>query len=154
MLLFDNCLPLPMKETNPLRVIFFTIYCGKTFMSPDGLISSVGTTSKTCKKSSRESSKEKMYFYLHTKAILFCYWLALIMTCLYMCAICVSGENSLNRVPKSKTSSHTDTSIIKDVLQIFSLKAMLVIYVSIWISNFLGMSFSLESLFPTLVVAF
>ena len=49
MLLFSICLPLPMKETTPLREITFNVYCGKTFMSPDGLISSVGTSFKTCK---------------------------------------------------------------------------------------------------------
>ena len=37
MLLFGNCLPLSVRETTPLRVIFF-----------DGLISSVGSSSKTC----------------------------------------------------------------------------------------------------------
>ena len=49
MLLLSICLPLPMKETTPFRVIIFSVYCGKTFMSPDGLISSVGTSFKTCK---------------------------------------------------------------------------------------------------------
>ena len=42
MLLFSICLPLPMKETTTL--MFSSVYCGKTFRSPDGLISSVGTT--------------------------------------------------------------------------------------------------------------
>ena len=50
MLFFGNCLPLPLKETTPVRIIFFHVYYGKTFMSPDGLISNVGTSSKTCKK--------------------------------------------------------------------------------------------------------
>ena len=49
MLLFSICFPLPMTETTTLRVIIFNVYSGKTFMSPGGLISSVGTSFKTCK---------------------------------------------------------------------------------------------------------
>ena len=61
MLLFSICLPLPMKETTPLRVIIFNVYCGKTFMSPDGLINSVGTSFKTCKNSEEaEICKKKI----------------------------------------------------------------------------------------------
>ena len=43
-ILFSICLPLPMKETTTLMVIISSVYCGKTFRSRDGLISSVGTT--------------------------------------------------------------------------------------------------------------
>ena len=43
MLLFGNCLPLPMKKTTPVRVIIFIVYLGKTFMSPEGVIRSVVT---------------------------------------------------------------------------------------------------------------
>ena len=43
MLLFGNCLPIPMKKTTPVRVIIFNVYLGKTFMSSEGVISSVGT---------------------------------------------------------------------------------------------------------------
>ena len=49
MLLFGNCLPLPLnplKETTLVRIIFFNVHCGKTFMSPDGLINSVGISTK------------------------------------------------------------------------------------------------------------
>ena len=47
MLLFGNCLPIPMKKTTPVRVIIFNVYCGKTFMSLEGVISSsVGTAAK------------------------------------------------------------------------------------------------------------
>ena len=59
MLLFSICLPLPMKETTPFRVIIFNVYCGKTFMSPDGLISSVGTSFKTCKNLKKAEAKEE-----------------------------------------------------------------------------------------------
>ena len=62
MLLFDNCLPLPMIETNPWCVIFFTINCGNSFMSPDVLIRSVGTSSKTCKKALEKVLKKKCTF--------------------------------------------------------------------------------------------
>ena len=48
LLLFSICLPLPIRETTPSRVIIFNVYCKKTHMSPDGLISSVGTSFKTC----------------------------------------------------------------------------------------------------------
>ena len=48
MLQFGNCFPLPMKETTTLRVIFCYVYLRKTFIAPDGLINSAGTSSKTC----------------------------------------------------------------------------------------------------------
>ena len=50
MVLFCNRLPLPMMETTPLRVIFINVYYGKIFVSHVGLISSVGTSSKSCYK--------------------------------------------------------------------------------------------------------
>ena len=61
MQLLSICLPLHMTETTTLRVIIFNVYCGKTFMSPDGLISSVGTSFKTCKnlKKLKFARKEK-----------------------------------------------------------------------------------------------
>ena len=54
MLLFSVCLPLPMKETTPLREVIFDVYCEETFINvyayiPDGVINSVGTSFKTCK---------------------------------------------------------------------------------------------------------
>ena len=53
MLLFGSCLPLPMKKTTPVRVIIFNVYLGKTFMSSEGVMSSVCTaaiifTQHTC----------------------------------------------------------------------------------------------------------
>ena len=37
----------PSKDSTPVRIIIFNVYCGTTFMSPDGLIRSVGTSSQT-----------------------------------------------------------------------------------------------------------
>ena len=63
-----------MKGTTPSREIIFNVYCGKTLMSPDGLISSVGTSSKTCGQFEEEEGSQDIGFY---------HWLECFVTCIF-----------------------------------------------------------------------